>query len=453
MFAVLFMSHQNLVINQIKDMEFVVFDLETTGGNHQNDKVIEIGLVKIKNLQIVNHKSFLINPEMKIPDFIQKLTHIKQKDVVDSPRIEDVIDEILAYMGKATLVAHNTSFDVPFFNSVLRRLNIKELENPSICTNLMTKYLIPNLQSSNLNYMSKLFNIKHKKAHRALDDAKATAELILKYLHIFIKKDIEKLNHLYYPRNRYELDRCHFKENTKDNQKQIIEKIKELKTSALLTLKGEHGLILYSFPLDHTEDFSEQMSKHILDLPWKVATLKYFGPFLETLIHFNGLVNKIDSSLRNIILSDLWSTYLKDIPLNDSQDPQLSTSSTPGWNELGEFVIVNHLVHEQMVIYPLGALNLKNQLIFRFPGHRKKLIQYINSKSQKITSKKIEKDFTNPVLRSFIKHYLIQEKKNGKKILFVKKKSPLHGQEIFFQDIEQFMNTHSERCNYPESFI
>ena len=172
----------------IQTLKFCVFDLETTGGNHQSDKIIEIGIVRIENMQVTDQKGLLIKPEIRIPDFIQKLTSISEDDVKNAPTIEEVIDEVLVMMEDCILVAHNTSFDIPFFNSVLRRLGKPELKNPALCTNLMTKYLIPNLMNSNLNYMSKIFNIKHSKAHRALDDAKATAELLLNYLNIFIDK-------------------------------------------------------------------------------------------------------------------------------------------------------------------------------------------------------------------------------------------------------------------------
>lgn len=99
----------------VKSLKFCIFDLETTGGNHKTDKIIEIGLVKVENLEITKTKNFLIQPEMKIPDFIQKLTTITQSDVKLAPIIEDVIDEILEFMDDSILVAHNTSFDVPFF--------------------------------------------------------------------------------------------------------------------------------------------------------------------------------------------------------------------------------------------------------------------------------------------------------------------------------------------------
>ncbi len=236
----------------LHSLTFCVFDLETTGGNHQHDKIIEIGLIKIKELKIVDQKSFLIRPDMHIPEFIQKLTSIKDADVTNAPLIEEVMDEILEFMGDAILVAHNTSFDVPFFNSVLRRMDRPELTNKSICTYLMTKYMIPNLLSSNLNYMSKIFDLQHQKAHRALDDAMASAELLLKYLSIFIHKKISKVNSLYYPKNKFELDRINFKKDVPLDG--IIEQISTLTSPFLVTLKGVEGVVLFSMPSHGTPE-------------------------------------------------------------------------------------------------------------------------------------------------------------------------------------------------------
>ena len=109
----------------MSNISFCVFDLETTGGHHDYDKIIEIGLVKIKKLEVVDQVDYLLNPEIEIPEFIQKLTTITSLDVEGCPVIEEVIDDIIDFMGDSILVAHNTSFDVPFFNSVLTRLGKK----------------------------------------------------------------------------------------------------------------------------------------------------------------------------------------------------------------------------------------------------------------------------------------------------------------------------------------
>src|SRR5690606_27973280 len=100
-------QHSNELLRSLK---FCVIDLETTGGNPATEKIIEIGMVKIENRRISEERSFLINPEKDIPDFVQKLTGIRKSDVEHSPKIEEVIDEVIQFIGDSILVAHNTSF-------------------------------------------------------------------------------------------------------------------------------------------------------------------------------------------------------------------------------------------------------------------------------------------------------------------------------------------------------
>jgi DNA polymerase III subunit epsilon len=100
----------------LRSLKFCVIDLETTGGNPLTEKIIEIGMVKIEDRRIFEEASFLVNPLKEIPDFVQKLTGIRKADVEHAPKIEEVIDEVIEFIGKdSILVAHNTSFDVPFF--------------------------------------------------------------------------------------------------------------------------------------------------------------------------------------------------------------------------------------------------------------------------------------------------------------------------------------------------
>ena len=194
----------------VADLSFVAIDLETTGSNYEFDQIIEIGLVKVEHLEVTDELHYLINPGVSIPPFVQKLTAISPEDLVDCPRIEGVMDELLSFIGESIVVAHNISFDLPFFNSVLQRLGRDPLTNHSLCTNLMGRYLIPGILSSNLGYMGQLFNIPHCHAHRALEDARACAHLLLKFLQVFIRKGICKVNQLYYPQSRFELDRADF---------------------------------------------------------------------------------------------------------------------------------------------------------------------------------------------------------------------------------------------------
>jgi DNA polymerase-3 subunit epsilon len=419
-------------------LSFCVFDLETTGGNHLNDKIIEIGLVKIEHLKIVEQKSFLIQPEKQIPDFIQKLTNIKESDVDNAPIIEDVIDEILAFMGESILVAHNTSFDIPFFNSVLRRLGRDELKNKAICTNLMTKYMIPNILSSNLNYMSKIFNLKHQKAHRALDDALASAELLLKYLSIFIDKNIQKVNSLYYPKNKFELDRIHFKKDTP--KVEIIRKLQALSYPCSVTLKGVEGVVLFSFVSQSTPRETEYLIQKIEEIDYEVLTIKLIGPVFQGLIELASYFSKINERLQR-------ETVLKLCEFHGIDFKTINSSEALHFEH--DFIIMNHLIPEQFIIYPLQSLHQKMELVFRFPTHQNKLTQFINSRSARLAQGKLKKDHLPTLINNFLVMYL---QKHSNFILFKKSDQKITSSDIM-EPIEKYIEKNPNNYNFPQFYL
>ena len=422
-------------------ISFCVFDLETTGGHHDYDKIIEIGMVKIKNLEIVEQADYLLNPEIEIPPFIQKLTAITSLDVEGCPIIEEVIDDIIEFMDDSILVAHNTSFDVPFLNSVLTRLGKKPLENKTICTNLMTRHLMPNLLNSNLHYMSNIFNIKHTKAHRALDDAMASAKLLLKYLEIFISKDIGRINHLHYPQNRYQLDCRHYVEKNDNEINAILKKIRSLKSLALIVLKGKQGKILFAFPCLHGRAGEKIIEAKLRECDWMRATLKLHGSFLEILVHLGEMFNKIKGhiDIRREIVSHLEEVCLPKGGKGKKAELQ------------DDFVIAHDLVPEQMVILPVHNVNHRTQLIFRYPGHEKKLLQYI----KKHREGKNHFKSCDPILKDFIVKYLpkLKSADNGEKVFSFKRKTALGDYKRFLRSLNNFVKKNPNPHNYPHYYI
>ncbi|WP_412469889.1 MULTISPECIES: PolC-type DNA polymerase III [unclassified Halobacteriovorax] len=433
----------------LADMSFCVFDLETTGGNQKKDKIIEIGLVQIDNLEVGAQKSFLINPERKIPDFIQKLTSITQDEVEGAPIIDAVIDEVLEFIGDRVLIAHNSSFDIPFLNSVLERLGRKQLENKGLCTNLMTKYLIPTLMNSNLNYMSRIFNISHQKAHRALDDAIATAQLFLNYLNIFIEKDIKKINHLYYPKNRYELDLCNFKKDTSEHE-EIVAKMKKIFAPFVITVKGQNGVILFSFPCTNKDNEIQFISERIKDLEWQTISIKLSGPILEALIRFNHSFNKMDEADQEEAI-----TMLRQNLIGDGTKEELNAEYKEELQKIkqADFVLMNHLVPEQFTIYPLGALGIRQGLIFRYPGHDKKLIQYINSKSNRKKAQKLKEIHFPEMLQELVNLYMAKNLRQERELMIFKDSFALKNKDFFFTQLDKFIEVNPNKYNYPEAFI
>lgn len=437
----------------LDSLSFCVFDLETTGGNHDVDQIIEIGLVRVQNQKIVAEKHLMVKPEIEIPIFIQRLTSISPSDMKDAKKIEEVIDDILEFMGDSILVAHNVSFDVPFFNSVLRRLGKPTLTNKSLCTVLMTKYLIPDLLNSNLNYMSKIFGIEHAKAHRALDDTKATAELLLNYLQIFANKGINKINHLYYPRNRYELDRVNIE--VKEGVDAICKKLAQVKTPYLLTVKGENGIILFTLPGKKLADEEAFIKKTLSSMKWELATIRIFGSFLEAFVHFNSYFGKLDAAVKNLIMQYLWKAHFNCSPQNQILAEEKDDTPLPGPADYGDFVVIPHLIPEQYAIFPMLAMHPKSELVFRYPSHKKKLIQYIASKSSKLSAGKVKKTFFPPMIVPFLNRYISHGEQNPETadIYVFKKTLPLKKEAEFVAKLESFLKRSSFQSNYPREYL
>lgn len=345
----------------LTSLKFCVIDLETTGGNPETEKIIEIGMVRIENCQITEERSFLINPQKEIPDFVQKLTGIRKADVEHSPKIEEVIDEIVQFIGDSILVAHNTSFDIPFLNGVLRKLQLPTLDNKVICTNIMTKYMIPDIMSSNLNYMSQLFNIQHSQAHRAIEDARATGRLLLKYLEIFETKNIRKVNQLYYPRNKFELDRAIFE--TSDGLEKVYAALETIENPCVLTIKGDNGVILTILPIKSPANEVDDLKAYLKEFRWSQIHIRLCGPFIEGLFFLNSNFVKIPETYRKKTIE-----YLKQ---------KHDVTHAAKVIEENDFVITPHLINGQFIVYSFLNFSPYSQLIFKFPAHKKKLHQFL----------------------------------------------------------------------------
>ena len=177
---------------QTLDDTYVVFDIETTGFSAVEDRIIEIGAVKVQNGEIIDSYSTFVNPEVPIPFDIINLTGITDDMVMDAPNIDAVLPEFLEFAKDAVFVAHNAGFDMGFIEQ-----NCKLLEMPSQYTYLDTvalaRVLLPTLAKYKLNIVAKALNISLENHHRAVDDAKATAEIFVKFVEMLKERDITTL--------------------------------------------------------------------------------------------------------------------------------------------------------------------------------------------------------------------------------------------------------------------
>ena len=167
---------------------YVVFDLETTGFSSKNDKIIEIGAVKIKNGEIIGNFSEFVNPKRPIPYKIIELTGINDDMVRNAETIEEILPKFLEFIGDSVVVAHNASFDCSFISKNCNDLGLT-FEPTIVDTVPLCRFLYPELKSVKLNIVAKHLGVKLESHHRAVDDAKATGDILLEC----IKKTKEEM--------------------------------------------------------------------------------------------------------------------------------------------------------------------------------------------------------------------------------------------------------------------
>ena len=174
---------------------YVVFDLETTGLSAVNNRIIEIGAVKVEKGKITDRFSTFVNPKEPIPFQIEQLTSISDEMVLDAPVIEEVLPEFLQFCEGAVLIAHNASFDAGFIEENCRRMDIPT-DFTVGDTVAMARILLPNLGKMKLDNVAKALNIPLGHHRRAVDDAACTADIFVKFLEMFRERDVTDLDQI-----------------------------------------------------------------------------------------------------------------------------------------------------------------------------------------------------------------------------------------------------------------
>ena len=172
--------------------DYVVFDLETTGFSPIHDAIIEIGAVKVSKGKISDHYSVFVNPQRPIPLRITELTSIDDSMVADAKSIEEILPEFLSFCEGCSLVAHNAEFDVSFIEENAKRQGF-ETDFTVLDTVQMARLLLTDLNKFKLNTVCKRLNIKQEHHHRAVDDARVTAEVFLRFVEMLEEQDVHTL--------------------------------------------------------------------------------------------------------------------------------------------------------------------------------------------------------------------------------------------------------------------
>ena len=165
---------------RLADVTFVVVDLETTGGSPKDSAITEIGAVKIRGGQVLGEFQTLIDPGREIPPYISVLTGITSMMVATAPRIGTVLPSFLEFARGTVLVAHNAPFDLGFLKAACAENGLgwpptASVDTAVLARRLLTRDEVPNCKLATL---APYFSATTSPTHRALDDARATVDVL-----------------------------------------------------------------------------------------------------------------------------------------------------------------------------------------------------------------------------------------------------------------------------------
>ena len=167
------------------DVTFCIVDLETTGGNRNEDSITEIGAVKVRGGECLGTFQTLVNPGRAIPPSISLLTGLTDALVVAAPYVDEVLPTFLEFIGRTVIVGHNIGFDIGFLDAALRRSGRPPLDVTRVDTASLARRLVRDeVPNCRLSTLASRLRLDHRPSHRALDDALATTDL----LHLLLER-------------------------------------------------------------------------------------------------------------------------------------------------------------------------------------------------------------------------------------------------------------------------
>lgn len=172
-----FVSLQKIETKDDKEIkkldDYIVLDLETTGLSKTQDRIVEIGLIRVSGGEIVDEYSTLVNPEMHIPAEASRINGIYDSDVSSAPRYSDVAEKLAGMLIGQTILGYNIAFDLAFIKNLFEECYISgDIKYFDVL--YYAKRILPELRNHKLGTVSEYLNVLTKPEHRALDDAKAT---------------------------------------------------------------------------------------------------------------------------------------------------------------------------------------------------------------------------------------------------------------------------------------
>jgi DNA polymerase III epsilon subunit family exonuclease len=180
-----------------EEAAFVVFDLETTGLSAERCRICEIGAVRVRGLELVDSFESLVNPGVSLPEPVARLTGLRDQELRRAPSAATVVRRFLRFAGDDLLVAHNARFDQRFLERQLLLMHGRRLSEPPLCTAALARRLLEGrLRRVSLASLAHFFGVSTRPCHRALPDAEATAEVLVRLIGLAQELGARRLSEL-----------------------------------------------------------------------------------------------------------------------------------------------------------------------------------------------------------------------------------------------------------------
>lgn len=176
--------------------DFVALDVETTGLQASRHRVIEVALLRFRNGVLAQRYESLLNPGRTIPEFITKLTTIRNEDVLDAPVFADIAQDVLNFISEDVLIGHNIGFDIGFLNAELDRVGKPKLINERIDTMGLATRLLREIRKPSLDKVASAVGLNPRGVHRAGGDARLTAEVAMRLMEEAARQGIASVDRL-----------------------------------------------------------------------------------------------------------------------------------------------------------------------------------------------------------------------------------------------------------------
>ena len=166
---------------------YAILDIETTGGKYDEEGITEIAIYRHDGETITDQFSSLVNPQIEIQPFVQKLTGISGKMLQNAPKFYEIAKRVVQITEDCVIVAHNAAFDYRILQTEFRRLGFA-FERKSLCTVSLSQLLLPDQPAYSLGKLVRNLGIPFSDQHRAQGDAKVTVKLF----ELLLEKDLHK---------------------------------------------------------------------------------------------------------------------------------------------------------------------------------------------------------------------------------------------------------------------